>query len=211
MTIDDAYPYVNTLRQKYGITSLAADFIQPLLALWQKPEPELQPQSHTVPTGTCADEEAWLSTWDLPTPERLDRIADFLISRRGEWFTGAQIEVGAGYRLPDVTLPKEDYEKLKRRVQRDLALMEEDGDVIRTTRPNTKKHKKGQNNDIHLYRIADPDQDGSSDEFPAGLRRDLGAAIAAFDQRDLEALIEHLTPVSNWLARVAGVTQDTSS
>jgi hypothetical protein len=165
-----------------------------------------------VPMNPTDDEE-WVSTWDLPTSERLDRIADFLSAHRGEWFTRAQIEIGAGYRRPDDHLPKEDYEKLKRRVQRDLALLEKDGDVIHTTRPNPKKNTKGQNNDMHLYRLADPDQDDAPDPdaFPAGLRRDLGAAIAAFDQRDMDALIEHLTPVSNWLARVAGVTQDTSS
>jgi hypothetical protein len=177
MTVDDAYPYVDKLRQKYGITAFPADFIEPLLALWQQPEPEPQPQSHTVPTDTCAEEEEWISTWDLPTPERLDCIADFLNAHPGKRFTRAEIEIGASYRRPHDHLTKEDYERLKRRVQRDLALLEKDGDVVHTTRPNRQRNTRGQNNDVHLYRIADPDQDGTPDpdEFPAGLRRDLEA------------------------------------
>jgi hypothetical protein len=198
MTTDEVYPHVDNLMKKYEIKSLPTDFIRPLLDLWKEPEPEPQPQPLPVPTDTCSDEEEWISTWDLPLQDRLQRIVDFMEQDGRANYTRQQIEIGAGYRHPDDILDEKTYEKLTRRLQRDLELLMKDGDIVRTKKDNPKK-KGGFKNKIWLYSLA-PLQEPALDALDTKnawatpkLRTCLTDALDAFDAHNLVKLKDYLT------------------
>jgi hypothetical protein len=198
MSLDDTYTHVDKLMKKYEITSLQTEFIEPLLALWQQPAPEPQPQPHPVPTGTCAEEETWISTWDLPLQDRLQRIVDFMEQAGRINYTRQQIEIGAGYRHPDDILDKKTYEKLTRRLQRDLGKLIEDGDIVRIEKLNPKQ-KGGFKNKIFLYALAplEPQKERSTPHVPRwytpDLKKCLTGALEAFDAYDVVKLKDYLT------------------
>jgi hypothetical protein len=198
MSLDDTYTHVDKLMKKYEITSFKTEFIQPLLDLWKKPEPEPQPQSHTIPTDTCSDEEEWISTWDLPLQDRLQRIIDFMEQDGRANYTRQQIEIGAQYRHRDDTLDPDTYKKMSRRLQRDLEILMEDGDIVRIEKPKPRQ-KGGFKNKIWLYSLA-PLQEPALDALETKnawatpkLRTCLTDALDAFDAHDLVKLEDYLT------------------
>jgi hypothetical protein len=178
--------------KKYGITAFAADFIQPLLDLWKTPEPEPQPKPLPVPTATCADEEAWISTWDLPLQDRLQRIVDFMEQDGRANYTRQQIEIGAGYRHRDDTLDPDTYKKMSRRLQRDLEILMEDGDIVRIEKPKPKQ-KGGFKNKIYLYALAPVQQNDPPRWYTPDLKKCLTGALDAFDAHDAIKLRNYLT------------------
>jgi hypothetical protein len=84
----------------------------------------------------------------------------------GKSQTRRQIEVGAGYMREDERLPRDEYENLKRMIQRDIKELIEQGILIVQTKLN-EKHVRGQNDDVILYWFA-PDQE-IAPPAPSGL------------------------------------------
>src|SRR5262249_51655911 len=115
----------------------------------QKAKPVAVVPSQCEAPEAEAKEEEWVSTLEYQLSDRKQIVFDYLITRpKGQ--TRYQIETGAGYRREEDFMPKEEYKKFKRRVQRDLELMLDDGSITRDTRPNP-RHQKGHNDDIVLY------------------------------------------------------------
>src|SRR5262249_22095844 len=130
--------------------------------------------------------------------DRKQLIYDYLVTRpKGQ--TRSQIETGAGYRREDVRIPKEEYEKLVRRIQRDLQEMVKGGEIYIDKRPNP-RHRKGQNDDVVLYFANVPEgTTPETDNFTPQVRKHLYRALEAFDNKDADAVAQHL------LAVLAGV------
>ena len=105
------------------------------------------PSDEPAPADNLDD---WISLWECPKDERLAAIVDFLVEHQGQNFTRAQIEVGAGYRHPEITFSDEEYKAMVRRLQRDLADLLEMGSIVRDYKPNP-RHRKGYNDTIVLY------------------------------------------------------------
>jgi hypothetical protein len=154
----------------------------------------------TIPTGDEPEEDEWVSTADYPKPDRHQMIWDYLRDKpKGQ--TRYQIEIGAGYRREEVRLPAEEYEALKRKIQRDLSdMVKKEGSVVMDTRPNP-RHQKGHNDDIVLYCAVVPEGElPETDHFTPQVRKHLYQALEAFDNKDADTLAKHLLEV---LTRVA--------
>jgi hypothetical protein len=127
-------------------------------------------------------------TVDLPKGERFQRIMEFL-EGKDAWYTRSQLEIGAGYRDPDIQLPPAEYERLKRKIQRDIKDLI-DRDWIEMRIKTNPQHRRGQNDDIVLYRAIPAEDD--TPQFPTHLRKFLVDTLAAFDARDLDGVNKNL-------------------
>jgi hypothetical protein len=154
-----------------------------------------------MPRGEDIDEntEDWVSTLEYPKKDRLDLIYNYLVTRpKGQ--TRAQIEIGAGYRQDGDVLPLEEYRILKRKILRDLDSLIDAGEILKDTRPNP-KHRKGYNDEIVLYFANAPEGEiPETDNFTPQVRKHLYQALEAFDDKDADAVADHLLEV---LTRVA--------
>jgi hypothetical protein len=145
-----------------------------------------------------ADGEEWVSTWGKPTDDRLQAIVDFMVKDGRANYTRQQIEIGAGYGHPDHTLDPDTYKKMSRRLQRDLQLLIEDGDIVCIIKDNP-QHKGGFKNKIYLYALA-PDKEDATEKIVSSpeqlrlkLKEHLTSAFDALDAFDLVELRKYLS------------------
>jgi hypothetical protein len=184
MTTDPWTEKAEKTKEKYVQASAST------IPTWKPEQPVLPPPQ--------AQEDEWVSTMELQAYDRREAILDFLeetpLQMRSE------IEVGAGYRLADVRLPPDEYDKVKRRVQRDVQELKKQGLIREVTKPNP-KHVRGQNDTIYLYEIMPEENETDTPTFTLSpeLKKLLTAALVATNRDELTTLLKEA-------ARVAGVT-----
>jgi hypothetical protein len=165
---------IGKLIAQHGLSVTAETFVNDVLKDLREQEAPRPKTINTIPVwkperppevvSDETEEEEWICTRDLQPFDRREAILDYL-DEVGKPQTRSQIEVGAGYRLDNVRLDPDDYDALKRTIQRDLKnLVDKQGILIRETKRNP-RHVKGRNDDIVLYGFA-PDQNVADQNPP---------------------------------------------
>jgi hypothetical protein len=174
---------------------------------WEKKEravleaTQLKPQ-HTIPTWKPepkspapenSEDTDVESTLEYDLEGRLDCMISFMKTDGRRNYTREQLEIGAGYRRANERLPQDEYKKLKRRIQLDIAYLVKNGHIIHEEKDQPKGMKGGFKNKIHLYSLAyDPDADTDEVQLISSLRSRVLAALDALDTRDMDKFIDLL-------------------